>query len=176
MISCEISHDDVIKWNHFSALLTLCARNSPVTGEFPSQRPVMRSLMFSLIRAWTNGRVNNRDAGDLRHHRAHYDVIVMFYFPEWHFISKTVFKIINNFQNLEGHTQLIPVSVRFQYVLKHFDTCAARFAEILPAIFDDAIWLELRVIRNQRQPREIKRNMYNFLCACWWPSTVNLAL
>ena len=27
----------------FSALLALCARNSPVTGEFPSQRPVTRS-------------------------------------------------------------------------------------------------------------------------------------
>ena len=26
---------------------------------------------------WTNGWVNNRDASDLRHHRAHYDVIVM---------------------------------------------------------------------------------------------------
>ena len=32
----------------FSALLALCAGNSPVTGEFPSQRPVMR-MMFSLI-------------------------------------------------------------------------------------------------------------------------------
>ena len=28
----------------FSALLVLCARNSPVTGEFPSQRPVTRSF------------------------------------------------------------------------------------------------------------------------------------
>ena len=33
-------HDDVIKWNHFSALVALCA----VTGEFPSQRPVIRSF------------------------------------------------------------------------------------------------------------------------------------
>ena len=28
----------------FSALLALCARNSPATGEFPSQRPVTRSF------------------------------------------------------------------------------------------------------------------------------------
>ena len=35
-------------------------------------------LMFSLIFAWTNDWVNNRDGGDLRHHRAHYDVTVMF--------------------------------------------------------------------------------------------------
>ena len=33
--------------------------------------------MFSLICAWTNGWANNRDAGDLRWHRAHYDVSVM---------------------------------------------------------------------------------------------------
>ena len=50
--------------------------NSPVTGEFPTQRPVTQSLMFSLIRAWINGWVNNREPGDLRCHRAHYDVIV----------------------------------------------------------------------------------------------------
>ena len=34
--------------------------------------------MFSLVCAWIHGRVNNREAGDLRRHRAHYDVIVMF--------------------------------------------------------------------------------------------------
>ena len=35
-------------WRHqmetFSALLALCARNSPVTGEFPPQKPVTRSF------------------------------------------------------------------------------------------------------------------------------------
>ena len=35
------------------------------------------ALMFSLISARINGWVNNREAGDLRRHRAHYDVIVM---------------------------------------------------------------------------------------------------
>ena len=35
------------------------------------------ALMFSLICGWTNGWVNNGDAGDLRRHRAHYDVTVM---------------------------------------------------------------------------------------------------
>ena len=33
--------------------------------------------MFSLIRVWINSWVNNRKAGDLRRHRAHYDVTVM---------------------------------------------------------------------------------------------------
>ena len=35
------------------------------------------ALMFSLICAWTNGRANNRDGGDLRRNRGHYDVTVM---------------------------------------------------------------------------------------------------
>ena len=68
-------------WRHqmetFSALLTLCAGNSPVSGEFPAQRPVTRSLIFSLICVWINGWVNNREAGDLRRYRAHYDVSVI---------------------------------------------------------------------------------------------------
>ena len=37
------SHDDVIKWKHFPSL-TLCAENSPVSGEFPAQRSVTRSF------------------------------------------------------------------------------------------------------------------------------------
>ena len=72
----ERIHDDVIKWKHFPRYL--CAGNSPITGEFPSQRPVTRSFdVFSLIWAWTNGWINNRGAGDLRRHRAHYDVTIM---------------------------------------------------------------------------------------------------
>ena len=35
------------------------------------------ALKFSLICTWINGWVNNRGAGDLRRHRAHYDVIVI---------------------------------------------------------------------------------------------------
>ena len=61
----------------FSMLLALCAGNSTVTGEFPAQRPVTQSfdVFFDLclINAW----VNNCEAGDLRWHRAHYDVIVV---------------------------------------------------------------------------------------------------
>ena len=34
--------------------------------------------MFSLIYAWINDWVNNREAGDLRRYRVHYDVTVMF--------------------------------------------------------------------------------------------------
>ena len=69
-------------WRHqmeiFSASLSLCTGNSPMTGEFPHKGQLRGALMFSLISAWINGWVNNREAGDLRRHRAHYDVIVMY--------------------------------------------------------------------------------------------------
>ena len=59
----------------FSALLALCAGNSPITGEFPSHKGQWRgALMFPLFCAWTNGWVDNRDVGDLGRHRAYYDV------------------------------------------------------------------------------------------------------
>ena len=45
-------------------------------GEFPAQRPVTRSF-DALICVWINGWVSNREAGDLRHYRAHYDVTMM---------------------------------------------------------------------------------------------------
>ena len=69
-------------WRHqmeiFSALLALCAGNSPVTGEFPAQKSVTRSFDgFFLICACMDDWVNNREAGDLKRHRTHYDVTVM---------------------------------------------------------------------------------------------------
>ena len=38
------------------------------------------ALMFSFICAWANGWANRIDAGDLRLHNAHYDVIVMLFY------------------------------------------------------------------------------------------------
>ena len=67
-------HDDVIKWKHIRVTGHLC-------GEFtgppwtPSQRPVTRSfdVLFDLR---LNKRLN-REAGDFKRYRAHYDVTVM---------------------------------------------------------------------------------------------------
>ena len=59
----------------FSALLALCARNSPVNS--PHKGQWRGALMLSLICNWINSWVNNREASDLRHHHAHYEVIVM---------------------------------------------------------------------------------------------------
>ena len=61
----------------FSALLALCAGNSPVPVNSPHKGQWRRALMFSLICVSINGWVNNREAHDLRRHRGHYDVNVM---------------------------------------------------------------------------------------------------
>ena len=51
---------------------------SPVNSQDKGQWP--GALVFSLVCAWINGWVNNREAGDLRRrHRAHYDTTVMWF-------------------------------------------------------------------------------------------------
>ena len=65
--SRDTTHDDVIKWKYFRVTGPL----SPHKGQWRG------ALMFSLIYAWTNGWVNSRDAGNLRHNSAQYDVSVM---------------------------------------------------------------------------------------------------
>ena len=62
----------------FSALLAICAGNSPVPGEFPAQRPVTRSFdVFFDLRLNKRLSISNREAGDLGRYRHHYDVTVM---------------------------------------------------------------------------------------------------
>ena len=70
------------RWRHqmetFSALLALCARNSPVTGEFPAQRPVTQ-----IFDVFFDPHLNKRLSKQTRvwwfetPSRAHYDVIAM---------------------------------------------------------------------------------------------------
>ena len=61
----------------FSALLALCVENSPVIGEFPTQRPVTRSFDVFFDLRLNKRLVNDREVGDLWSHRVHYDVTVM---------------------------------------------------------------------------------------------------
>ena len=73
----HIDNDDVIKWKHiprhwpFVRVIHRSPVNSTHIGQWRG------ALMFSLICAWVNGWVNNREVDDLRRHRAHYNVIVM---------------------------------------------------------------------------------------------------
>ena len=70
-------HDDVIKWKHFPSYWPFVRGIHWPPVNSPHKVQWRGALMFSLIWAWINGWVNTRDAGDLRHHRTHYDVIVM---------------------------------------------------------------------------------------------------
>ena len=73
----KVCHDDVIKWKHFPRNWSFVRgiHRSPVNS--PHKGQWLGAFMFSLICVWINDSVNNRDAGDLRRYRAHYDVIVM---------------------------------------------------------------------------------------------------
>ena len=68
-------------WRHqmetFSAVLAICAGNSPGT---PHKGQWRGALMFSLVCVWINNWVNDREAGDLRCYRGHYDITVMIFF------------------------------------------------------------------------------------------------
>ena len=70
-------HDDVIRWKHFPHYWPFVwgIHRSPMNSPHKGQR--RGALMFSFICARINVWINNREAGDLRCHRAHYDVIVM---------------------------------------------------------------------------------------------------
>ena len=73
----QFFNHDVIKWKHllrywpFVRGIHRSPVNSPHKGQWRG------ALMLSLICAWINGWVNNREAGDLRRYRAHYDVSVL---------------------------------------------------------------------------------------------------
>ena len=71
------THDDVIKWSHFPRYWPFVRGIHPSPVDSPHKGQWRGALMFSFICAWTNGWTNNRDAGDLRRHRTHYDVTVM---------------------------------------------------------------------------------------------------
>ena len=70
-------HDDVNKWKHFPRYWPFVRGiyRSPVNSQHKGQW--RGALMFSLIHAWMNDWVNNRETGDLRHNRVHYDVTVV---------------------------------------------------------------------------------------------------
>ena len=99
-------------WRHqmetFSALLVICV------GKFTGHRWVSctnasdaEALMFSLICAWINVWVNNRETGSLGRHRAHYDVTVMM--PTYMFV-------INGPCNIHSVQNRFIVSIPVQYI------------------------------------------------------------
>ena len=108
---CLCMHDDVIKWKHFPRYWPFVRgiHRSPVNS--PHKGWWRGALMFSLICAWTSGWINDRDAGDLKRHRAHYDVIVMYNFRR---TKKHV--------PLKAYTQILHIYV-YIYIYDRFSCC-----------------------------------------------------
>ena len=75
--SCFQPHYEVTKRKYFPRYWPFARgiHQSPVSS--PHKGQWRGTLMFSLICVWTNGGVHNRNAGDLRRHRAHYGVTLM---------------------------------------------------------------------------------------------------
>ena len=75
MTSSNGCHDDVIKWKHFPRYWPFVRgiHRGPHKGQWRGD------LMFSLICVVISGWVNNREAGDLRRYRAHYDVTLIYH-------------------------------------------------------------------------------------------------
>ena len=73
----EYTLDDVMKWKHFPRYWPFVRgiHRSPVNS--PHKGQWRGALMFTLICVWINSCVNNREAGDLRRYRVHYDVTLM---------------------------------------------------------------------------------------------------
>ena len=81
----------------FSVLLALCEGNPTITGGFPSQRPVTR--IFDVF--WTNGWPNSREAGDLRRHGTHYDLLLQDVLMR-RFVKKYIFPLLNPLLHAKG--------------------------------------------------------------------------
>ena len=116
-------------WRHqmetFSALLAFCVGNSVVTGEFPAQRSVTRSFVFSLICAWTDSWANRGDAGDLRRHHAHYEVIVMHHCSyrcsdTWRHQMFSIFILRNILLQFIDMTDIVKIGSYIEYSLPKF--------------------------------------------------------
>ena len=73
----DVNHDDVIKWEHFPRHWPFVWAVHRSQVNIPRKGQWRGALIFSLIGTRTPVEVNNLDAGDLRRHRAHYDVTVI---------------------------------------------------------------------------------------------------
>ena len=133
-------------WRHqmetFSALLVLCAGNSPVTGEFPSQRPVTRSFeVFFDLRL--NKRLSKQSWG-------------------WWFETPSclLWRHCNDYSSLR-HTAAtngtVGIIIRVFQDYFHFQYCSY-------------IWnMSLEMVTDKNIEKNMSTRP---ICSSWWPSTV----
>ena len=145
-----------IWWRHqmetFSALLVICAGNSPVTGEFPTQRQVTRSFDVSFDLCLNIGWVNSRETGGCRRHQVHYDAIVM--------SNEIVVSLSSSSKLQRGNIQQ-----------------SLRFVLVNNALFSNTCPLSHSVELNSREDyafqndyMKILASLWCWICTCWWSS------
>ena len=95
-------------------VLALCEGNPPVTGGFPSQRPVMRMLDVFVDVRLNNDWANSQNAGELRRHGAHCVVSVMRNLNRAKScLPKTCYSIAQSFWNsAQGMAAVLPCSAQ----------------------------------------------------------------
>ena len=130
-------------WRHqmetFSALLALCAWNSPVSGDFPTQRPVTRSFVSSDLhlikrlskhsRGWWFETLSHslcRHCNDHRYYYCYHHNVQPIYYPShhhcynyipYHFIGINIIIVIH-WRNRDGTNICYGLGLRqFQTIL-----------------------------------------------------------
>ena len=109
----NISHDNDINWEHFPRYRPFVTGIHWSLVDSPHKGQWHRVFMFSWICPWTNGWTNSQDVGDLKRHRAHYCVTIMWIqmviHPHWNTCSLYDFgPILKFYQNLSSHSDCSP--------------------------------------------------------------------
>ena len=130
----------------FSALLALCAGNSPVLVKSPRKGQWRGALMFSLICTWISDWVNNREAVDLRHHRGHCDVNVMIYICGNIYYKQILYVMQHMYLNQDNRVNKTHMKLLLEcfILLSHFVNVGSQFMDcdgVFQEVFVLVDWL-----------------------------------
>ena len=127
------SHDDVIKWKYFPRYWPFVRgiHRSPVNS--PHKGQWRGALVFSLICTRINGWVNNGEAGDLKCHRAHYDVTVMGMYWWPYFVA-----IVNSLKFMrtpgKNFSEILSEIQTFSFKKMHLKMSFAKWWQLCPGL------------------------------------------
>ena len=130
----------------------------PVTSPHKGQ---WRGALICLVCAWPNGWENNRNAGDLRSHFAHCDVIVnAFVFVS----SLLVIKPMNWIQHLNICFSSL------EYILLNLFLIVfvvMWFSMIIICSFEKMLWTDLWFVRHVKHTSTRHKELYGFAVVCY---------
>ena len=125
--------------------------NSPHKGQWQG------ALIFLLICAWINGWVNNGKAGDLRRHRAHYDITVMVIQQCSHRsnVPRTTLWSVQNFMQMQNQFTshclrvIISLSILMECVIcnTNLNITVIRYISVIPLYIHDRLQALSKFVR-----------------------------